>query len=290
MRNLQEYCRPTSASDAIQLKDELGDRAAYLAGGTDLLVHRPSHVERAIDLRHTGLDFAGREGNWYRIGGAALLRDAEAAMHAVCGGMLQGALRETAPWLIRNAATVAGNIANASPAADAVPALLVLDTELVLGVEAPDVVSLDAIFVGPHRTVLGNRLIHEIRISEAAAAREGAFIKLGRSKSDIALVNVAVAFTRDGDTLRDVRIALGAVAPTPIRARGAEAALESEIPSPAVLAEVVRRVHADIRPISDWRASAEYRSRMSGVLVRRAIQQALTRNGRSTTYASRHNG
>jgi CO/xanthine dehydrogenase FAD-binding subunit len=275
VKNLKEYCRPSSVEEAVALKRELGERAVYLAGATDLMVHRPSRVERAIDIRHAGIAFAGQNGDWYVIGGGALLRDAEEAMKDVCGGMLRRALRETAPWLIRNAATVAGNIANASPAADSVPALLVLDAQLHLGAGDSDNVSLGSVFVGPHRTTLGDRLIHEIRIPRSAADRHGAFIKLARSKSDIALVNVAVAFTRDGDRLRDVRIALGAVAPTPIRATGAEALIEGEVASPRALAEVERHVREDVRPISDWRASAEYRTRMSGVLVRRAVQQAL---------------
>lgn len=282
MKNLKEYCRPTSVEEAVRLKRELGERAVYLAGGTDLLVHRPPRAERAIDIRHAGLEFAGRSDDGYTIGGGALLRDAEEALKEVCGGMLRGALRDTAPWLIRNAATVAGNIANASPAADSIPALLVLDAQLRLVADESETVPLESIFVGPHCTTLGDRLIYEIRIPGSAAKRQGVFIKLARSKSDIALVNVAVAFSRDGDRLQDVRIALGAVAPTPMRARSAEAALEGEVVSPQTLAEMERQVRADIRPISDWRASAEYRTRMSGVLARRAVQQALAQNERGS--------
>jgi CO/xanthine dehydrogenase FAD-binding subunit len=282
VKNLKEYCRPTSVEEAVRLKRELGERAVYLAGGTDLLVHRPPRAERAIDIRHAGLEFAGRSDDGYMIGGGALLRDAEEALKGVCGGMLRGALRDTAPWLIRNAATVAGNIANASPAADSIPALLVLDAQLRLVANESETVPLESIFVGPHCTTLGDRLIYEIRIPGSAAERQAVFIKLARSKSDIALVNVAVAFRRDGDRLRDVRIALGAVAPTPMRARSAEAALEGEVVSPPMLAEMERQVRADIRPISDWRASAEYRTRMSGVLARRAVQQALAQNERGS--------
>jgi len=277
VKNLKEYCRPSSVDEAVRLKRELGARAVYLAGGTDLLVHRPIGVERAIDIRHAGIDYAGQRGDWFVVGGGALLCDAEEALRAVCGGMLRCALRETAPWLIRNAATVAGNIANASPAADSVPALLVLDAQLRLNADESDSISLESVFVSPHRTVLGDRLIHEIRLPSTAAARQGAFIKLARSKSDIALVNVAVSFIRDGDRLREVRIALGAVAPTPIRAAGAETVLEGQPLSSTVLEEVERKVRDEIKPISDWRASAEYRTRMSGVLVRRALQQAMAR-------------
>src|SRR5690242_705505 len=121
MRGLREYFRPTSAEEAVAIKREYGDRAAYLAGGTDLLVHRASQLHAIIDIRHCGLGGVERDGGDLVVGGAALLRDAEAPARGVAGGMLAIALRETAPWLIRNAAGVAGNLANASPAADAVP-------------------------------------------------------------------------------------------------------------------------------------------------------------------------
>lgn len=282
MKNLKEYCRPSSVDEALQLKRELGDRAVYLAGGTDLLVHRPRRSERAIDIRYCGMNYVDQRGDCYAIGGGALLRDAEEALKGVCGGMLRSALRDTAPWLIRNVATVSGNIANASPAADSVPALMALDVQLRLAADESDTVPLDSIFVGPHCTTLGDRLIHELCISQEAADRQGAFIKLARSKSDIALVNVAVAFAREGNRVRDVRIALGAVAPTPMRARGAEQLLEGGIVTAEVLSQVEQSVRGEIRPISDWRASAEYRTRMSGVLVRRAIQQALARGRRGS--------
>ena len=235
MLNLKEYVRATSVDEAVRLKRELGARAAYLAGGTDLLVMQPPQVERAIDIRHTDIGHAGQAGAWFVIGGGALLREAEEAMRPVCGGMLRRALRDTAPWLIRNAATVAGNIANASPAADAVPALLALDAHLHLGDGDSDEVPLNTIFVAPHRTTLGDRLIREIRIPARTADQQGFFIKLARSKSDIALVNIAVAFDRDGDRLRNVRIALGAVAPFPMRATAAEATLEGEVPTTEIL-------------------------------------------------------
>ncbi len=275
MRNLTEYCRPSSPDEAVRLKSELGDAAVYLAGGTDLLVHRPERAARAVDIRHIGLGYCGLDGDSYAIGGAALLRDAEIAMKSVAGGMLARAFRETAPWVIRNAATVAGNIANASPAADSVPAMMVLDAELRFVDDVQSGVSIESILLGPHRTSLQNHLIREIRVPVEAAQRTGGFIKLSRSKSDIAQVNVAVAFRRDGDQLRDVRIALGAVAPTAIRARRAEQLLEGQRPTDEVLHAVADAVTEDISPISDWRASAEYRSRMSGVLVRRAIVNAL---------------
>src|SRR5438270_2932625 len=164
MRNLRDYVRPGTADEAVAIKREYGSRAVYLAGATDLLVHRPAGVEIAIDIRHADIGYAERDGGGMVIGGAALLRDAERAAEGVASGMLREAFRHTAPWLIRNAATVAGNIANASPAADSVPALMVLDAELVLLGENEVSIPVADVLTGPHRTNLDGRLIREIRV------------------------------------------------------------------------------------------------------------------------------
>lgn len=274
MKALREYVRPTSAEEAVAIKQEHGDKAAYLGGGSDLLVERPDRVEVAIDTRHSGIGYVREEGDAYAIGGAALLRDVEREVGHIARGMLGAAVRDTAPWLIRNAATLAGNVANASPAADSVPALLALDAQLVLLDNSEERVLVGEVFQGPHRTVLGDRLIREIRIPKDAARRQGVFVKLARSKSDIAQVNVAVTLARDGNVVRDVRIALGAVAPVPMRAGRSETLLKGQPLTQKLLEEVERTIRKEVRPISDWRASADYRRRMSGVLVRRALERA----------------
>jgi carbon-monoxide dehydrogenase medium subunit len=245
-----------------------------MGGSTDLLVHKPEGVEAAIDIRHAAMDEVRETKDEVVIGGGALLRDAEKAVQGVAGGMLRQAVRETAPWLIRNAATLAGNIANASPAADSVPALMVLGARLVLLGDVHEEASIEDILSGPHRTLLGDRLIREIRVPRSVGVRAG-FHKLARSASDIALVNAAVALRVEAGVVRDVRIALGAVAPTPIRARIAEASLEGRPVDETLLTEVERVVSEEVRPISDWRASESYRRRMSGVIVRRLLARAV---------------
>lgn len=277
MRELRDYHRPSSAQEAVDIKKRYTSRAMYLGGGTDILVHRHRHIEVVIDIRHAGIGYVRSYPGAYVIGGGALLRDAEREVGHVADGMLGQAIRNTAPWLIRNAATLAGNIANASPAADSVPALLALDAELVLLDGAEERVSIEDVFVGPHQTNLGDRLIREIRIDAGADRKRGVFIKLARSKSDIAQVNLAVSLVHDRDVVRDVRIALGAVAPVPMRARGAELLLDGKIPSPELLREVAEHVKSEVRPISDWRASEAYRRRMCGVLVRRALERVVSR-------------
>jgi aerobic carbon-monoxide dehydrogenase medium subunit len=279
MKDLRQYYRPASAAEAVRIKRDQGARAVYMGGSTDLLVHRPLGVESAIDIRRCGMDYVRDDQGSVAIGGGTSLRDAEAGIGGVGGGMLREAVRETAPWLIRNVATLAGNTANASPAADSVPALLALDTTLrVLG-EIEEEVSIGDVLVGPHRTSLGDRLILELRVPAEAVGKRAHFTKLARSASDIALVNLAVALHLEDGTARNVRIALGAVAPTAIRATRAEAALEGQKMSHEVLREVERIVCEEVRPISDWRASEAYRRRMSGVLVRRALAQAAGLDG-----------
>ena len=275
MKDLREYCRPSTPEEAVAIKREYGTRAVYLAGGSDLLVSRPSGVEMAIDIRFAGMDYVRREEAYLAIGGSALLCRAEREVRTFASGALWDAFRETAPWLIRNAATVAGNIANASPTADSVPALLVLDAELLLLGQQEESMPLEDVFVAPHRTVLGDRLIGEIRVPARNADKRAVSVKFSRSKSDIAQVNLAVSLRVEDGAAREVRIALGAVAPTPTRVRRAEEALEGRRVTDDVLAEVERIVREEVRPISDWRASAEYRRRMSGVLVRRALEKAV---------------
>lgn len=281
MKDLHEYYRPGSIDEAVQIKQEHGARAAYMGGSTDLLVHRPPGVEVAIDIRRAGMSEARVTDAGLLVGGGCLLRDAEAAAQDVAGGMLRQAIRETAPWLIRNAATLAGNLANASPAADSVPALLALDAAIHLhAADGDSERRVEDVLVGPHVTSLGDALITAIGFRREVWNRRAAFIKLARSHSDIALVNVAVAFDRDGEYVHNVRIALGAVAPTTMRATRAEAALEGSVPTGDLVREAGRLAAEEVRPISDWRASEGYRRRMSDVLVRRALARAL-----DTTHA-----
>jgi carbon-monoxide dehydrogenase medium subunit len=280
MKNLEEYLRPSTPQEAVDIKRRHGAEAVYLGGGTDLLVHRPAHVRLAIDIRRAGMDEVEVSDDGLRIGGAALLRQVEQGAGTVAGGMLVRAVRETAPWLIRNAATLAGNIANASPAADSVPALIALDASLHLLGDSEEQVLVEDVLAGPHRTTLGDRLVRFIVIPRTAADRNGIFIKHSRSKSDIAQVNLAVAARGENGMLRDVRIVLGAVAPTAIRVRAAEQIAEGQVPDEALGRRVEEAVAETVRPIDDWRASAAYRRRISGVLARRALAAVAEMNGR----------
>ena len=269
MSRIDDYVRPSSVADATEVKRELGSKACYLAGGTDALVITPPQATTAIDIMALDLKGVHRSNGAVVIGATTILRDVERHpdIVGVAGGALVEAIRETGPWLIRNAATLAGNICNASPSADSAPILLALDAELILS--TGKAVPLFEFFQGPRRTALQDELVTEIRIYPRE--RDGRFHKLSRSKSDIAQVNIAVTARVESNVLHDVRVALGSVAPTPIRARNSEQLLEGQIVSDDLLKQLADTVRAEISPIDDWRATGAYRRHTAGVLATRLV-------------------
>jgi CO/xanthine dehydrogenase FAD-binding subunit len=175
---------------------------------------------------------------------------------------------------IRHLATIGGNLCNASPAADLPPVLLVLDAEVgIAGPAGARRLPLDVFFRGPGQTVLlPGELLAWVEFPRKHAGWTVRYERLDvRRAMDIAIVGVALALRRDGARVAEARLALGAVAPTPLRVPDAEAALVADGLGPAAIERVAELATAAARPISDVRATAEYRREMVGVLVRRAL-------------------
>ena len=175
---------------------------------------------------------------------------------------------------IRHLATVGGNLCNASPAADLPPVLLVLDAEVgIVGPAGARRLPLERFFRGPGQTALvPGELLAWVEFPRAHAGWSVRYERLDvRRAMDIAIVGVALAVRRDGDRVAEARLALGAVAPTPIRVPDAEAALVAGGLGPAARERVAALAMAAARPIGDVRATAEYRRDMVGALVRRAL-------------------
>jgi carbon-monoxide dehydrogenase medium subunit len=179
---------------------------------------------------------------------------------------------------IGNRATIGGNLSNASPAADSAPALLALDASVrLVGRQKERCVPLDQFFVAPKKTVMGQELLATVIIPSARQGW-GVFYKLGQRNApeDISIASAAVfAVPASADaSYLDFRIALGAVAPTPIRARHAEERLKGYSLEPKLIDEAACiAADKDSHPISDIRGSAEYRRAMIRVLVKRALEQ-----------------
>jgi carbon-monoxide dehydrogenase medium subunit len=283
-----EYHEPTTLEDALKLLHELGGNARVLAGGTDLLVKmkrkvdKPSHVISVA--RVPGMDqIIPRNGHAVTIGAgvtAAELARNELLMDrftplAIAAGKLG------APP-IRNRASIGGNLANARPAADFPPPCMVLNATLKLkSAKGERDVPVNDFFRGPGETIIEpNELLVSLHIETPPPWSGGSYIKLGARKAlEISMVNVAAMLTLqspDGPIL-DARIALGAVAPTPVRAFAAEDLLVGAMPSEELFQKAGEVGVGMCSPITDHRGTMEYRCMMIEVLTKRCLNEALAR-------------
>lgn len=279
-----DYHAPTSLSEACQVLRHYDGRARILAGGTDLLVNMKKRVIAPPVL--VGLDripdldgVATRRGEvtiGARMTAAAIAASSPLRKRAEV--LTQGAGRLGSP-LIRNRATIGGNLANARPAADMAPPLLALGARVILAdSEGQRETSLEEFFLGPGETCIRKQeILTAVVIPVSGDGTGGAYIKLGlRRTLEIAMVNVAAVITlsSNGKTIKAARVALGAVAPTPMRAVQAEAALIGASAGEKTFRRAGQAAAQDARPITDHRASAEYRAMMVDVLTRRALAAA----------------
>lgn len=273
------YYMPSTQSEAFRLIKANEGKAKLMAGGTDLLVKikkRALSPEVLIDLNNiTELSYIEARDGHLHIGGLTTLTEiGESSLVREKATALAEAISVLAAPHIRNRATIAGNLCNASPAADSACPLLALNASVKL--ESPDgerTVPLSEFFIGPEQTVLRpDELMTEviIPIEEGAST----FIKLGRRKAFTLSVASAAAFARvKNGKFEEVRVALGAVAPTPLRVDKAEDTLRGQELNEENIDKAAQRVKEQCCPITDVRASAEYRTEMSYVLTKRALKK-----------------
>jgi CO/xanthine dehydrogenase FAD-binding subunit len=277
MLKIAAYHSPTTLAEAVDLLAE--DGRTVVAGGTDLLVN-PRYmvgVREVVDIRRLGLDYISAEDEWLHIGAGATMRSVaqHPRIQALGDGILARGAAVCGSPNIRNMATLAGNIASALPSADTPPALLALDAQVVLvGRSGERIVPLEMFFVGPARSVRDRELIRELRAPLAEDDVHGGFYKIGRTAEDISVVNAATTLLIREGVISRARLVMGAVAPVPLRAHEAEQALLGQPATEETFQWVGEIVRGEVRPISDHRASADYRRRMSEVAAVRALRQA----------------
>jgi len=273
------YFAPKGIEEAVRLLAEYGEKASLLAGGTD---HVPKinyyeikpHI--LIYIGGMGLEYIKEEKQELLIG--AMATTAKLSANVLVdekATALAEAARRSGSIAIRNAATIGGNLANASPAADLATPLLVMDAHLFLAsTRGIRVVAIKDFFIGPGETVLNpDELIVEISISPFKG--KTVFLKLGRRKAmTLSVVNVAVRLDMIGKTCNEARIALGSVAPTPMRCIKAEEMLKGKMLDNALIAQCASVAITETKPIDDQRATAWYRKRAGETLVVRALMQA----------------
>lgn len=277
------YFKPTSVAEAIKLLEQYGEKGWLLAGGTDLLVEKDPQVEVLIDITGLRLNYIKSDSQGVRIGATTTFTDitASSILQKSPYNVLAQAARQIGTPQIRNVATIGGNICHAVPSTDSAPALLVLGATLSVACSTGErLMEIADFFLDVRKDALGNcELLTEIQLPALPARTGTAFAKKGRvATADLAVVNVAVRVTLTaGNTCQETLIALGAVAPVPLRAREAEAILQGKEPQEELLEKVALRASEEIKPISDVRSSAEYRETLSRVLVERALKEAVAR-------------
>jgi carbon-monoxide dehydrogenase medium subunit len=287
-----EFYQPASLQEASRILRENGPGGRFLAGGTDLVIALkekgllPKYV---VDLKRIpGLSgIRERDDGSIAIGALTTMREIEISPLLIKKyPFLSHSAGEVGSIQIRNRATVGGNMANATPSADVAPALIALNaTASIAGADGGRTLPLEEFFKGPGQTAMSaDEILTEITVPKTDARLVGEYIKFSpREMMDLAYVGVAVAYALGSSDKKctGVRIVLGAVAPTPIRAKKAEAVVEGQLLSEAVADKAGQIAAAEAKPISDVRSSAEYRRAMVGVMTKRALLNAAVGPARS---------
>lgn len=275
------YFKPDSLSSAFNLMEKLHGVARYIAGGTDLLINlkkKKLKPDAIISLRNIselkGIEYE----NKLKIGSMTTFRDIEANQHIADNyPALWDAVTLLANPQVRSVATIGGNICNAAPSADSVPPLIVLGAKL--SVEGPGgkrLIPIEEFFLGPGETALkDHEVLSRIEIPLLDKGMGCAFLKMGRLSQDIAIVNASALVKMEGDVCKECRLSVGAVAPVPLRLKNVEQLLIGNKVTDDLLDEVSRLTQQEVSPITDIRATEEYRRTVSGVLIKRAIKEAV---------------
>lgn len=284
-----DYVAAHSIEEAAGLAAESGDKYVVMAGGTDVMILMKDRLlkpECVLDIKRIAgmdqLEYVPGEG--LRIGALTTLRTIETSrIVKEKFGAVADAAHYVASAQIRSRATMAGNICNASPSADTAPILLALNASIKTFRKSPGkgrTIPIGEFFKDVRKTALTpGEIVTEIAVQELGKGECAAYIKHAvRKAMDLAIVGVAAWLKMDGKKCLDCRIALGAVATTPIRSARAEKILTGKELTEELIGQAGVAASEDCSPISDVRASAEYRKDMIRVFTKRSIRKALESN------------
>lgn len=280
-----EYRTPKTLKEVHQELKEFGTDAKLIAGGTALVIMMKQRLVRPsclISLRSVrGLNGIAQKDGGLRIGGLSTHREVEtSSLVRRQVPLLAETYRHVATIRVRNIATVGGGLAHADPNQDPPPTLIALGaTVKASSANSSRVIPLEGFFTDYYETVLKpDEIITEIFVPRLPPNSGSAYLKfLPRTADDYATVSAVAVVTLDRarKIFTDVRIALGSVGTTPIRALEAEAVLRGQPVEPEGLREAAEKAKKVVDPVSDFRGSAAYKREMAGVFVRRALEAAL---------------
>lgn len=278
-----DYFRPQSLKEALQFKKTIAD-AKFISGGTDLMVqikNRELQPPALISLRSIPkLAFIEVNGG-ARIGALATISDI--IQHPeLCHNypLLVEAAKNLGSVQIRNVATIGGNLCNCSPSADMALPLLVLEAKVRLQTsKASRDIPLNEFFIGPGESCLTlSEILTGILLNSPQQGAKATFLKKGRVKMDLAIASLAVLLEMEGERCRKARIAAGSVAPMPLRLYKVEELLEGATISKELVAEAQQLAAESVSPVTDVRATEEYRRQIVGVYVKRGLEKVLARS------------
>jgi carbon-monoxide dehydrogenase medium subunit len=277
-----DYFAPQTLQETLEFLDNHGQESKLMAGGTDLIVSlraRERLPKNVIDIKGVKElhELLYDEKRGLSVGAAVTLNR---LIHyeAVSKNfpILTEAVSTIGDYEIRNRATLAGNICNASPAADSAPVLLVLEATVnVASRKRKRTVSIREFFTGVKKTILAdNEMVTSINVPTAPKGSVGGYLKARRTVGeDLAVVGAGGLVTATGKAGRSVRLAYASVAPTPVRAFEAERVFESAKPLDELLEQAMPIVRKTVSPISDVRGGKEYRVNLVEVLTRRLVRR-----------------
>lgn len=281
-----EYLAPKTLNEALSLLEKYKDKSIrILAGGTDLLVKMKTtdlKTDYLINIKNIPeLNFIDTA-DGLKIGAAVSLSHIEriGKVKERYPALYKG-IKSMAAIAVRNMGTIAGNICNASPAADTVPSLIAYSAEIKLVSKRGErTILVEDFIIGVGKTVIeDDEIITQVNIPEMNKNSGSAFSKKGRVKADIAKINLAVYLEREGSICKDCKIVLGSVAVKAIRAKEAEGLLKGQAVSASLIDKIAKEASEEIKPIDDIRSSAEYRSEIARVIVEDTVKIAWERAG-----------
>jgi CO/xanthine dehydrogenase FAD-binding subunit len=275
------FFRPQALEELLDYKSREGSRARILDGGSNVLVYiKEGSIESGtlVDVRSLeALKGISARNGWVEIGAGEVIADViDSPVIGKEAPFLAEALKKFANPLVRNTATLAGNIADSSPIGDSIPPLLVLGAELIVASAAGKrSIPLEKFFTGPGTNVLkAEELILKVRFPLPGRGR-GGHVKLGlRKGTSCSVASVAVWLVAEGERVEEMRIALGGVAPTPRRMPRTEAAFRGQRLDRDSVDRLAQGVAEEVSPITDVRGSAEYRRLVSAKLLAKAVRAA----------------
>ena len=278
-----EYFKPTSVDEAVSLLEKYGAEASILAGGTDLLVSlkllriSPKYL---IDITGAELGSITPSENETRIGATTTINElAYSPLIYEKYTALAEAVQQMGTTQMRHVATIGGNLCRASAGADTAPPLLALEARAeIYRRSGRRTIPLAEFFIGPGQTALTpGEILTAITIPTPAPHTGSSFIRINGAVSDLPQLSAAATVVTENNRCTGARIALGAVAPTPIRARQAEKLLISKNLNQETIATAAGKVSEDISPRTSFRSTADYRRDVAAVIVKRALFKAYER-------------